>query len=122
MDEVQVSLQILCPELDAAGLADLTQALRREILAVDVDGVQLAAAGPVPVGGKSGEVIAIGALAVTLAPMVIESMIGVVSSWLSRQPNDVEIEIDGHRFKGRVTKAQRNEIVAAYLRHLGEPR
>ncbi|MEU8216685.1 hypothetical protein [Micromonospora sp. NPDC048843] len=40
---------------------------------------------------------------------------GVIASWLSRQPTDVEIEIDGRRFKGRVSKAQRDELVAAYL-------
>lgn len=55
----------------------------------------------------------------TLAPVVMESVMGVVSSWLSRQPGDVEVEIDGHRFKGRVTKAQQDEIVAAYVRHVG---
>lgn len=119
MNQGQISLQVLCPSLDAVGVANLAHNLRGEILSLDVDSVEPTAVGQVPTGAKSGEVFAIGALAVTLTPAVMESWLTVVSSWLSRQPGDVEIEIDGHRFKGRVTKAQREEMVAAYLRHVG---
>ena len=69
-------------------------------------------------GSKSGEVLAVGALIVTLAPTVIEGVVAVLTSWLSRQPDDVELEIDGQRFRGRVTKSQRDELVAAYVRRL----
>jgi hypothetical protein len=48
----------------------------------------------------------------------VESLMALVSSWLSRQPSDVEVEIDGHRFRGGVTRSQRDELVAAYLRRL----
>ena len=88
------------------------------VLDADVDDVQLATAGPAPAGARSGELLAVGALVVTLAPTVVEGLMTVVSSWLGRQPNEVEVEVDGHRFRGRVTRAQRDELVATYVRHL----
>ena len=49
---------------------------------------------------------------------VLDGLVAVVASWLTRQPSDVEVEIDGRRFRGRVTRAQRDELVAAYVRRL----
>jgi hypothetical protein len=118
MEPVHISLQVACSGLDADGVADLTDGLRREILDTDVHSAELAAVGKAPDGAKSDVLVAIGALAVTLAPTVIESLMGVISSWLSRQPSDVEIDIDGIRFRGRVSKAQRDDLVAAYLRRV----
>lgn len=115
MNEIQLFLQVHCSGLDADGLADLAAELRREVLTTDVAGAEWAGAGEAPAGAKSGVLVGAGALAVTLAPIVMESLMGVIASWLSRQPTDVEIEIDGRRFKGRVSKAQRDELVAAYL-------
>jgi hypothetical protein len=118
MDQVRISLLVACSGLDADGVADLTAGLRREILDVYVDNAELAAAGKAPEGAKSGALVAVGALVVTLAPTVVARMMDVISSWLSRQPGDVEIEIDGNRFQGRVSKAQRDDLVAAYLRQV----
>jgi hypothetical protein len=91
MEQIQISLQVACSGLDADGVAGLTAELRREILDTDVDGAELSAAGKAPHGAKSGTLVAIGALAVTLAPTVVESLMGVISSWLSRQPSDVSM-------------------------------
>ncbi|MDG9674703.1 hypothetical protein [Micromonospora sp. DH14] len=113
-----MSVRVGCSELDADGVKDLTAELRREVLTTDVAGAEWATAGDAPAGAKSGIAVAAGALAVTLAPIVVESLMGVIASWLSRQPADVEIEIDGRRFKGRVSKAQRDELVAAYLNRM----
>jgi hypothetical protein len=118
MDQVQISLLVACSGLDADGAAGLTAELRRDILDTDVESADLATAGKAPEGAKSGAIVAAAALAVTLAPTVVESLMGVISSWLSRQPADVEIEIDGHRFQGRVSKAQRDDLVATYLRRV----
>ncbi|MGC4821773.1 hypothetical protein [Micromonospora sp. DT63] len=99
-------------------MKDLTAGLRREVLTTDVASAEWDTAADAPAGAKSGMVVAAGALAVTLAPIVVESLMGIIASWLSRQPADVEIEIDGRRFKGRVSKAQRDELVAAYLNRM----
>jgi hypothetical protein len=118
MEQVQISVRLGCLGLDNDGLADLTAKLRREILDTDVDSAEPAPAGVAPEGAKSGALVAIGALVVTVTPAVVESLMGVILSWLSRQPSDVEIEIDGNRFRGRVSKAQRDELVATYLRRV----
>lgn len=115
-----VDLCVVCPGLDAEGLAETAGSLRDAVLAVDVDAVRPGAAGPVPAGVKSGEMLAVGALVVTLAPAVVEALMAVVSSWLSRQPRDVEVEIDGQRFHGSVSRSQRDQLVAAYLRRLDD--
>jgi hypothetical protein len=121
MDQVHIPLLVSCSGLDVDGVAELTAGLRREILDVIVDNAELAAAaGNAPKGAKSGALVAVGALIVTLAPTVVARLMDVISSWLSRQPADVEIEIDGNRFQGRVSKAQRDDLVAAYLRRVDD--
>ncbi|MDG4795473.1 hypothetical protein [Micromonospora sp. WMMD1082] len=99
-------------------MASLATELRREVLDADVDGAEPATAGKAPAGAKSDALVAIGVLAVTLAPTVLESLMVVIASWLSRQPDDVVIEIDGSRFQGRVSKEQRDKLVTAYLRRV----
>jgi hypothetical protein len=118
MEPATIRIRVLYPDADAEGLHDLSDNLREAVLDSDVDDVRPATAGQAPAGAKSGEALAIGALVVTLAPTVVEGLMAVVSSWLSRQPNEVEVEVDGHRFRGQVTRSQRDELVAAYLRRL----
>ena len=118
MDQVQISLTVACSGLDADGVAALAAQLRREILDADVDDAEPVAAEKAPAGAKSAALAAVGTLAVTLAPTVLESLMTIIASWLSRQPNDVVIEIDGNRFEGRVSKEQRDKLVTAYLRRV----
>lgn len=118
MEQVQISVQVACSGLDADGVADLTAGLRREVLKADVDSAGQAVVGKAPAGAKSSALVATGTLVVALAPTVVESLMGVISSWLSRQPGDVEIEIDGNRFQGQVSASQRDDLVAAYLRRV----
>ncbi|MFC3384457.1 hypothetical protein [Couchioplanes azureus] len=118
MDTLTLDMRVISTDRDAERAGERARQLRTAILATDVDEARPASGGPAPAGAKSGEVLAVGALAVTLAPVVLESLMGVVASWLSRQPDDIELEIDGQRFRGHVTKAQRDELVAAYLRRL----
>ncbi|MEV6599615.1 hypothetical protein AB0M36_22575 [Actinoplanes sp. NPDC051346] len=115
-----LDVRVLGADLDAEQIQECVRSLRTSILAADVDDARPAVAGSAPAGAKSGEMLAVGALMVTLAPTVLEAMMGVVASWLSRQPDDIEMEIDGQRFRGHVTKAQRDDMVAAYLRRLDE--
>ncbi|MEV4352332.1 hypothetical protein AB0J83_48380 [Actinoplanes sp. NPDC049596] len=109
-----ISLTVLSPHHDRQ---ILSQNLREALLRTGVDDVRPASAGAAPPGTRSGEALAIGALVVTLAPTVVETLMTVLASWLSRQPAEVEIDIDGRRFRGPVTRAQRDALVAHYLRH-----
>ncbi|GAA0481491.1 hypothetical protein Ade02nite_56900 [Paractinoplanes deccanensis] len=90
--------------------------LREVILRTRVDHVRPAPA-PSAAGTRSGEVLTVGALVVTLAPAAVESLLSAVTAWLTRQPTTIEIEIDGHRLRGPVTRAQRDALIAHYLRH-----
>lgn len=57
-------------------------------------------------------------LAVNLAPVVVPELVGLVTSWLSRQEVDVEVELDGQRLHGSVTRQQRDALVESYLRRV----
>ncbi|MEV0899982.1 hypothetical protein [Actinoplanes sp. NPDC049802] len=119
MDHFDLRIRVDCPSVDEEELARLTRVLYSEIAATDVDDVRpLAMPGSGTPGAKSAGAVTIGTLVVTLAPVAVGSLMSVVSSWLSRQPSDVEIEMDGVRFKGRVTKRQREELVSNILRKL----
>ncbi|WP_117210512.1 effector-associated constant component EACC1 [Allorhizocola rhizosphaerae] len=112
------SLQLLirCPDMDDSGVADLTRRLRRELIDSGVDDVSpLHNAEPAPQGAKSGEALALGALAVSIAPIAATALFDIIASWLQRQPTDVEIEIGGNRISGRVTREQRDALVQAFL-------
>jgi hypothetical protein len=95
--------------------------LRDELLDLDVESVEGPAGGPPPPLSKSAEVFTIGALVLTLGPSVVEGVVAVLVSWLSRQPSDVAIEIDGQSFSGTVTRKQREALVATYLARVSQP-
>jgi ABC-type amino acid transport substrate-binding protein len=78
--------------------------------------VALVAAGPPPAGAKSGGLVTWGALAVSLASAgSFQVVVDMVASWLRRQPADIEIEIDGQKLSGTVTREQREALVQAFL-------
>jgi hypothetical protein len=108
-------LMVRSSELEPSRLAELTRNLRAELLRIDIEDVRPATVVPAPAGAKAGEAIAVGALVVSLTPVVVTAVIDVVASWLRRQATDIEVEIDGSRLKGEVTRQQRDALVAAYL-------
>jgi hypothetical protein len=114
VDPLRIRLDVAA-DADAETLARITTGLRAELLELDVDTVERRSAGPPPEGSKAGEAFAAGALLVAVAPSIVDGVMAVLSSWLSRQPADVTVEIDGQRFAGTVTRAQRDALVAAYL-------
>lgn len=119
MASITTSIRVLCPDTD--GLHRLTLNLRDAIAEADVDEVRPATRS-VPTGGKTADAIAVGELVVTLAPIVADGLVAVLVSWLSRQPSDVEIEVDGQKYRGPATRAQRDALIAALLRHLDTER
>ncbi|WP_213011656.1 hypothetical protein [Paractinoplanes toevensis] len=121
MNSSDIDIRVIAPGLDADAVAELGQGLRSELLDLDVEDVRAADAGAAPDGAKSAEAIAWGAMVVALAPQVAQGVMAVVGSWLSRQPSDVEVEIDGQRFKGRLTKDQQAQLFGAYLRRIESP-
>ncbi|GIF62483.1 hypothetical protein Ais01nite_05180 [Asanoa ishikariensis] len=107
-------------DVDDDLLARMAGDLRAELLELDVESVTRPA-GPPPSGSKAGEALAIGALLIAVAPSVVEGLMTVLASWLSRQPADVTVKIDGQEFAGTVTRKQRDALVNAFLARVAPP-
>jgi len=71
---------------DEAELDRLTGQLRRRLLELEVENVELMQAGELPPGAKAVDPIAIGSLVVTLVPPAIQGLIGLVQSWAKDRP------------------------------------
>ena len=62
-----------------------TQGLRSELQRLAIDQVSLAPTGPLPSGAKAVDPVTLGALAVSLAPVVIPPLIELLKSWMARK-------------------------------------
>lgn len=74
------------PDSDAEELARLTGQLRSQLLELDVERVDLVRGGQAPPGSKVADPITIGAIIITLAPTVIQAVIGLVQNWHKDHP------------------------------------
>jgi hypothetical protein len=81
---------------DSEETAEATAQLRRELLDLDVDAVELPRAGEPPPGTRAVDLAEVGALVVTVAPQLLTSVVAAVRSWLthSRQ-RSIKLELDG---------------------------
>ncbi|BAL89269.1 hypothetical protein AMIS_40490 [Actinoplanes missouriensis 431] len=114
----ELTLQVYGHGVDAEEIDRRTRTLLAEIRETDVDRV-VPGGGPVPPGAKPGEALAVGALVVTLAPIVVQSLMDIVASWVSRQPNEFSVKIGDYEIRGsNVTKAERAALVAALVKRL----
>jgi hypothetical protein len=88
---------IVGPESDAQEVAEATLRLRRELLDLDVEAVELARAGEPPPGTRAVEVAALGALVVSVAKsQVLVNVVAAVRSWLGgQQQRSIKLELDG---------------------------
>ncbi|MET9977159.1 hypothetical protein ACFYOI_19605 [Streptomyces microflavus] len=73
---------------DLEELAELAEKLQSYLLEAEPDlrDVRMVRDGHVPEGSKPGEVIAVGVLAVTLAPVVLRSVVRVLEVWIKNRP------------------------------------
>jgi hypothetical protein len=86
------------PEDDAEQVAEATLRLRRELLDLDVEAVELPPAGEPPPGSRAVELAALGALLVTVGrSQLLGPVVAAVRSWLagSTQPRSIKLELDG---------------------------
>ncbi|MFF7975686.1 hypothetical protein [Streptomyces sp. NPDC007905] len=105
-------------DVDREELDELTRQLRRRLLELDVDDVQVGRAeGNVPDGAKPGELLAAGALVVSLAPAVLRAALRVVETWMQNRPvRTVTVDIDGRTIELRHASTEQQErLVNAYL-------
>ena len=84
-DNIQLLL-LVKPENDDPDEVDLaTRRLRTELQDLPVESVSLAEAGQLPAGAKAGDPVTIGALTLSLAPVVIPALMAFLRSWMSRK-------------------------------------
>lgn len=99
-------------ELDA-----LAVQLRAQLLELDVDRVELTRSGTAPVGAKPGELIALGTLTVTLAPIALRAVLRLVEAWIEHRPvRTVSIKMGDDTLELRaVSSTGQQQLIDAFV-------
>jgi hypothetical protein len=85
--DLNLVLHLAVPDADLAQLEQATARLRREVRDLPVANVGPVVATSAPTGAKAGpEAVAIGAIAVSLAPHVIAPLFDLLKGWMNRNP------------------------------------
>lgn len=111
------------PDHDAEELFELTQGLRGELLALDVDAVGLGAhgeaRGEVPDGAKGAELLAFGGLAIQFAlkSPILRSVVDTTVAWLGRQQaRSVKLTLDGDTLEVTgVSSQEQSQLVEQWV-------
>ena len=86
-DIAELLIEVSLEGGDVAELNDLTRQLIDEVGELNVDSVEQVSAGVAPEGTKALDLIAIGQMAVTLAPTVVPPLFDLLKSWVERKPS-----------------------------------
>ncbi|MFJ5559770.1 hypothetical protein ACIQCD_20765 [Streptomyces sp. NPDC093250] len=102
---------------DQDELDELTLQLRERLLELDVDDVQPNRSGAVPAGAKPVDAIAVGALAVTVAPIALRSVLDLVRTWIETRPvRTVSITLGEDSLDlEAVSSADQQRLIEAFL-------
>jgi hypothetical protein len=120
-----VGIQVAAgPEADAEEVAGATAQLRLELLDLDVESVEpVRGNAPLP-GAKAGELVTLGALAVTVAQSkLIVSIVTAVRAWLTgSQQRSIRLELGGDVLElTGVSSAEQQRLTDEWLRrHAGQ--
>jgi hypothetical protein len=113
----------LGPDDDPEEIAEATFQLRRELLDLDVDAVEIPTAGEPPPGSRAVDVAALGALVVHLAnSQLLGTVVTAIGSWLagsSRRSIKLELDGDALELTGVSSKEQRRLTDEWLARHTG---
>ena len=111
-------------DADDEEVAEATLQLRRELLDLEVDAVELASAGDAPPGTRGVELAALGALLVTVSQsQLLGPVVAAIRSWLSGGPQrSIKLELDGDAIEltGVSSKEQRRLVDEWLRRHTVE--
>ena len=85
------------PDTGPEDVAEATLQLRRELLDLDVDAVEVPRVGEPPPGARAVDLGALGALVVSLGQsQLLTAVVVAVQSWLSRSPQrSIRLELGG---------------------------
>ncbi|MFL4908380.1 effector-associated constant component EACC1 [Streptomyces sp. MMS24-I2-30] len=108
-------------DVDQDELDQLTRELRRQLLELDVADVRVARSdGAVPEGAKPGELIAVGALVVSLAPAVLRPALRLLETWMRNRPvRTVKVDVDGRTLElDHASAQQQQQVLDAFVAEL----
>jgi hypothetical protein len=114
--DVQVDLG---SEAEAEEVAEATLQLRRELLDLDVEAVELARAGEPPPGARAVDFIALGTLVVTIANSgLLNAVVAGMRSWLGGHPQrSIKLKLGGDVLElTGVSSEEQRRLVDAWLR------
>jgi len=72
---------------DTTELDELTRQLRAQVEELNIDSVGQVSEGAAPEGTKAVDLVAIGQMAVTLAPAIVPPLFDLLKSWVERKPS-----------------------------------
>lgn len=123
--ELEINLAV-DEEVSPREMEELTAAMRRELLLLDVQSVDRVSGGPAPEGAKGIELAAIGALIVNLgqATPVLGQVVEAIRAWTARSPNrTVKLTLDGDTLEvGGISESQQHDVIRDWMaRHAPTP-
>jgi hypothetical protein len=116
----QMVVTVLEDRADDAQLETLSAALRRELMALEVEDVERIRAGQPPPGARAVEVAAVGALLVIFkeSAQLVTGIVTAVRSWLQAAPpgRSVELSMGDTTLKvTSATPAQQDMLIAEFV-------
>lgn len=110
-DNIELTLLVGHRDDDPDELDSATRRLRAELQELPIESASLVAAEK-PAGTKAGDAITLGALAVSLAPVVVPAFVDFLKSWMARKEGrtvvvrrkGTEIEIKAPLSESAITK------------------
>lgn len=111
------------PQADQQDSADLTRRLRQQLLDADIDRVEFARSGSAPDGSK-GDAVSLASLAVSMAPLALTSLTGILQAWLTRHERaSVTVESGGEKLTltGSLSHQQQQTLAEFLNRHKPSP-
>jgi hypothetical protein len=104
---------------EAEEVAEATLQLRRELLELEVEAVELARAGEPPPGTRAVDFIALGSLVVTVANSgLLNAVVAAVGSWVGARPQrSIKLELGGDVLElSGVSSEEQRRLTDAWLR------
>ena len=114
----QLMLQVhLAGDADSAEVAEATQRLRTVLMQTDIKRADPVRGASAPSGAKAGEVITLGALAISLAPTALTTVLDLLRDWVRRdRRREVEVNLDGDVLRlGQASDEQVDRLIEAFI-------
>ncbi len=117
----ELKIEILDPEADDKELNELTESLRQDLLALDVDSVSRPRLAPAPEGSKGLDVAAVGAILVALKSSVdvATQVVSAVRSWMHRTKGSTQtlkLTMNGQTLElSSATVDQQQQLLDAFV-------